>query len=54
MATYTVNRAAVRHARDLIAAKKWVLDSDWGDVQPDAAAGTRSTTGTSTGSTAPA
>ena len=36
MATYTVNRAAVRHARDLIKAKRWVLDSDWGEVQPDA------------------
>ena len=38
MATYTVNRAAVRHARDLIAAKRWVLDSDWGEVQPNAEA----------------
>ena len=36
MATYTVNRAAVRHARDLITKKRWVLDSDWGDVQPSA------------------
>jgi hypothetical protein len=36
MASYTVNRAAVRHARDLIAAKRWVLDSDWGEVQPNA------------------
>ena len=35
MASYQVNRAAVRHARDLIEAKRWVLDSDWGDVQPD-------------------
>ena len=38
MATYTVNRAGVRHARDLIQAKRWVLDSDWGEVQPDAEA----------------
>lgn len=38
MASYTVNRAAVRHARDLIAAKRWVLDSDWGEVQPNAEA----------------
>ena len=38
MASYTVNRAAVRHARDLIQAKRWVLDSDWGEVQPDAEA----------------
>lgn len=38
MASYTVNRAAVRHARDLIQAKRWVLDSDWGEVQPNAGA----------------
>ena len=38
MATYKVNRAAVRYARDLIEAKRWVLDSDWGDVQPNAEA----------------
>ncbi len=36
MASYTVNRTAVRHARDLIAAGKVVLESEWGDVQPDA------------------
>jgi hypothetical protein len=36
MASYTVNRAAVRHARDLIAAERWVLESDWGESQPDA------------------
>ena len=36
MASYTVNRAAVRHARELIRAKRYVLDSDWGDVQPNA------------------
>ena len=36
MASYTVNRKAVRHCRDLIAAGKVVLDSDWGRVQPDA------------------
>jgi len=35
MAEYTVNRAAVRRARDLIAAKQWVLDSEWGESQPD-------------------
>lgn len=38
MARYTVNDAAVAKARSLIAAKQYVLDSDWGDVQPDAAA----------------
>src|SRR5689334_6070454 len=36
MAKYKVNRAAVRHCRDLITAGKVVLDSDWGRVQPDA------------------
>ncbi|GGB67077.1 hypothetical protein N798_14905 [Knoellia flava TL1] len=36
MASYTVNRKAVRHCRDLIGAGKVVLDSDWGRVQPDA------------------
>lgn len=38
MASYTVNKAAVAHARELIEAKRYVLDSDWGDSQPDAAA----------------
>ena len=36
MATYSVNRAAVAHCRRLIEAKQYVLDSDWGDVQPNA------------------
>src|SRR5688572_15567590 len=38
MATYDVNPAAVRRCRELIDAGQYVLDSDWGDVQPDAAA----------------
>ncbi len=38
MATYDVNRAAVEHARKLISAKQYVLDSEWGEVQPDAEA----------------
>jgi hypothetical protein len=38
MATYTVNPAAVEHARRLIDARQYVLESDWGEVQPDAAA----------------
>ena len=38
MASYTVNRAAVEHARRLIERRQYVLDSDWGEVQPDAAA----------------
>ena len=36
MATYSVNQAAVAHCRKLIEAKQYVLDSDWGDVQPNA------------------
>jgi hypothetical protein len=38
MAEYTVNDDAVRHVRELIEKKQYVLDSDWGDVQPDAQA----------------
>src|SRR6478672_293860 len=38
MAQYDVNPAAVRRCRELIDAKQNVLDSDWGDVQPDAEA----------------
>jgi hypothetical protein len=36
MASYIVNRRGVAHARELIAARRYVLDSDWGDVQPKA------------------
>ena len=36
MATYEVNPAAVAHARRLIDARQYVLDSDWGQVQPRA------------------
>jgi hypothetical protein len=36
MARYAVNKAAVRHARELIDKKQYVLDSDWGDSQPGA------------------
>ena len=36
MATYTVNRRAVTHARRLIDARQYVLNSDWGEVQPSA------------------
>ena len=37
MASYTLNRRAVAHARRLIDARQYVLDSDWGEVQPRAA-----------------
>ncbi len=36
MAKYTVNDAAVAKARSLIDARQYVLDSDWGTVQPKA------------------
>ncbi len=35
---YTVNSDAVAHAEQLIRSRQYVLDSDWGDVQPDAEA----------------
>ena len=38
MATYTVNSKAVARARELIAARQYVLESDWGEAQPRAAA----------------
>ena len=36
MATYDVNPAAVEHARRLIRSRQYVLDSEWGSVQPRA------------------
>jgi hypothetical protein len=36
MASYSVNKRAVAHARRLIDARQYVLDSDWGDAQPAA------------------
>ena len=41
MPTYTVNRKAVTRARELIEKRQYVLDSDWGEVQPDADAENR-------------
>ena len=37
MASYTVNDRAVARARELIEKRQYVLDSDWGAVQPKAA-----------------
>ena len=37
MASYTLNKRAVAHARKLIDARQYVLDSDWGEVAPTAA-----------------
>jgi hypothetical protein len=36
VASYAVNELAVRHARKLIRARQFVLESDWGKVQPGA------------------
>jgi hypothetical protein len=36
MPSYSVNERAVSHARKLIDARQYVLESDWGDVQPSA------------------
>jgi hypothetical protein len=36
MATYTLNKATVANVRHLIEARRYVLDSDWGEVQPGA------------------
>ena len=35
---YEVNDSAVRRAKELIDTRRYVLNSDWGRVQPDAAA----------------
>jgi hypothetical protein len=37
MASYSVNERGVERARALIDARQYVLDSEWGDVQPKAA-----------------
>ena len=34
MASYSVNPEAVARAEQLIDARQYVLESDWGDVQP--------------------
>jgi len=36
MASYSLNEPAVAHARKLIEARQYVLESDWGEVQPGA------------------
>ena len=38
LASYSVNSDAVAQARRLIEARQYVLDSDWGQVQPNAEA----------------
>jgi hypothetical protein len=37
IASYTVNKRAVARARELIESRQYVLDSEWGEVQPRAA-----------------
>src|SRR4051812_20249045 len=37
MASYTLNERGVAHARKLIDARQYVLDSDWGEAAPTAA-----------------
>jgi hypothetical protein len=37
MASYSVNPRAVQRAQQLIDARQYVVDSDWGSVQPRAA-----------------
>jgi hypothetical protein len=41
MPSYAVNRRALARAKERIDARQYVLDSDWGEVQPDAAAENR-------------
>ena len=41
MPSYHVNRRAVERARRLIDARQYLLDSDWGEVQPNADAENR-------------
>ena len=36
MASYTLNKKAVANIHKLIEARQYVLDSDWGEVQPGA------------------
>jgi hypothetical protein len=36
MPTYSLNKDAVEHARELIQARRYVLRSDWGERQPRA------------------
>ncbi len=41
MASYAVNSRAVARARRLIESRQYVLDSEWGEVQPNADAQNR-------------
>ena len=37
MASYSINRRAVAHARELIGRRQYVVRSEWGEAQPKAA-----------------
>jgi hypothetical protein len=41
VASYAVNKRAVARARKLIESRQYVLDSEWGEVQPNADAQNR-------------
>jgi hypothetical protein len=41
VASYSVNKKAVARARQLIESRQYVLDSEWGEVQPRAGAQNR-------------
>ena len=36
MASYTLNKVAVQRAHKMIETRQYVLDSDWGEAQPNA------------------
>jgi hypothetical protein len=38
MASYALNKAAAQRAHEMIDARQYVLDSDWGEAQPNAEA----------------
>ena len=38
MASYSLNQVGIEHTRALIAKRQYVLRSEWGEVQPNAAA----------------
>jgi hypothetical protein len=38
VASYSTNQVGIEHARELIAKRQYALRSEWGDVQPRAAA----------------
>ena len=53
MASYTLNKKAVANIRKLIAAGQYVLDSDWGEVQPRAPTTRTNTSPSTTGTSTP-